>query len=253
MKIPETVTAIGEGAFSNISEIKSVALPDALTDVDEDAFSAFEKATKDVTVTAKSDSAIAIAKELASKYKHLVYENETASSNQDNTTTKSDSVSVINSNGSRSITLGATIGGNAGTGSTGASTSANTTATSSTSVTLGATAGTPVTGAMTTGIGTNAVTVGETQQTTPVVSEGPTASEAIAAQKPVTSRTGSVKTAKSNATAASAPSGARHVKDSTPKTGDPIQYRMLFVCVLFSAGMLLVLTGNGRRKKVSPS
>lgn len=258
VKIPESVTAIGEDAFTNISAIKSVALPDALTDVEEDAFSGFAKASGDVKLTAKSDSAIAIAKELASKYKHLVYEQDSTSSDKDKTT-KSDSVSVINSNDSKGITLGATIGGNAGTAKTTQSTSINTTPTSSTSVTLGATAaGVSSSGVTTSGIGTNSITIGEAQPTAPVVSEVPTPSDAVVAQNSVTSGGSSVSsttktTSKTNATAASAPSGARHVKDSTPKTGDPIQYRMLFVCVLFSAGMLLVLTGNGKRRKFSPS
>ncbi|MDE7205814.1 MAG: leucine-rich repeat domain-containing protein, partial [Lachnospiraceae bacterium] len=264
VKIPETVTAIGEDAFTNINAIKSVALPDTLTDVEEDAFSGFEKASSDVKITAKSDSAIAIAKELASKYKHLVYDQDAASSNKEKTT-KSDSVSVINSNDSKSITLGAAIGGNAGTAKTTQST--NTASTGSTNVSLDAAAvGASVAGMTTSGMGENSVTIGETQPKAPAVSEVPTASDAIAAsgaaaaQKPVTSGGSSVSsttntktTSKTNATAASAPSGARHVKDSTPKTGDPVQFRMLFVCVLFSAGMLLVLTGNGKRKKFSPS
>ncbi len=261
VKIPETVTAIGEDAFENISSIKSVALPDALSDVDEDAFSAFEKASKDVTITAKSDSAIAIAKELASRYKHLVYEKDSASSDKEKET-KSDSVSVVGSNDSKSITLGATIGGNAGT-----NTGTNTVSTSSTGVTLGTSAsGTPAAGVTTSGIGANSITVGETQPTAPVVSEVPTASDAIAAagtgteKKPAGSQGSGASlepktktTSKTNASASSAPSSAQHVKDSTPKTGDPVQYRMLFVCVLFSAGILLLLTGNGKRRKFSPS
>lgn len=265
VKIPETVTAIGEDAFQNISSIKSVALPDALTDVDDDAFSGFEKASKDVAITAKSDSAIAIAKKLASKYKHLVF--DSASSDK----AKSDSVSVVRSNDSKSITLGAAVGGNAGTGSTSTNVNANqnTAATSSTSVVPGAAAsGTPAAGVTTSGLSADSVTIGETQQAASAGSQTPAASEAAAvsgvpaadAQTPAASGSSSVSsasktktTSKTNAAAASAPSGARHVKDSTPKTGDPVQYRMLFVCVLFSAGVLLVLTGNGKRKKFSPS
>ncbi len=269
VKIPDTITAIGEDAFSNISAIKSIALPDGLTDVEDDAFQAFEKATKDVTLTAKSDRAITIAKELAAKYKHLVYDKEAAESDKKQTT-KSDSVSVIQSNDSKGITLGATIGGTAGSGST--STTGNAANTSSTSVTLGASAGTGAVGAATSALGANAVTIGETQPQAPAVSQTPTETPAVsgtpaasntpAAKKPssggissasAASKTKTKTTTKKNATAQSAASGARHVKDSTPKTGDPVQYRMLFVCVLFSAGMLLVLTGNGRRKRFSPS
>ena len=42
-----------------------------------------------------------------------------------------------------------------------------------------------------------------------------------------------------------------HVKDSTPKTGDPLEYRSLLVCTFFSIGMLLLLIGN--KKKTSSS
>ena len=45
-------------------------------------------------------------------------------------------------------------------------------------------------------------------------------------------------------------SGAGHVKDSTPKTGDPLEYRTLLVCGLFSMGVLILLIGN--KKKSSP-
>lgn len=41
-----------------------------------------------------------------------------------------------------------------------------------------------------------------------------------------------------------------HVKDSTPKTGDPLEYRTLMVCGLFSLGVLMLLIGN--KKKSSP-
>lgn len=44
---------------------------------------------------------------------------------------------------------------------------------------------------------------------------------------------------------------AAHVKDSTPKTGDPLEYRTLLVCSLFSIGVLLLLIGN--KKKTSAS
>lgn len=42
-----------------------------------------------------------------------------------------------------------------------------------------------------------------------------------------------------------------HVKDSTPKTGDPLEYRSILVCSFFSIGVLLLLIGN--KKKTSSS
>lgn len=59
-----------------------------------------------------------------------------------------------------------------------------------------------------------------------------------------------IKTAQSpTVTSASAPKSTQHIKDSTPDTGDPLQYRMLVVCAMFSVGVLLILTGNGKRKR----
>lgn len=274
VKIPTTITTIGNDAFSSVSSITSIALPDSLNDVQEDAFSGFSAVSKEVTITAKSERAIAIAKELAAKYKYLVYEGDKKDEKKDEkedstkTTEKSDSVSVIGANESGSIAIGARIGGNAGTGVAQSSGSSNKNTTSSTGIALGTSVG-----ASTTAIGENSVTVGGTpSEAAAPVTAVPTASDAIAAsgmpstsgipdvQRPVSSDnsgtsavTGTKTTTVSNATAASAPTGAQHVKDSTPKTGDPVQYRMLFVCILFSAGALLVLTGNGKRKKVSPS
>lgn len=45
---------------------------------------------------------------------------------------------------------------------------------------------------------------------------------------------------------------AAHVKDSTPKTGDPLEYRTLIVCIFFSVGVLLLLIGN-KKKDVASS
>lgn len=269
VKIPTTITTIGNGAFSSVGSVTSIALPDSLTDVEEDAFSGFSAVSKEVTITAKSERAIEIARELAAKYKYLVYEGDKTDAKKESTETtqKSDSVSVLNSNESGSIEIGARIGGSAGTDSSVANSNTGTSAnaTSSTGIALGTSVG-----ASTAAIGENSVTVGGTPVTAPTTeataltttaptSVVPTASDRIAAQKAVSSGSsdtpavGARTTTVSNATAASAPTSAQHVKDSTPKTGDPIQYRMLFVCILFSAGALLVLTGNGKRKKFSPS
>lgn len=268
VKIPTTITTIGNDAFSSVNSVTSVALPDSLTDVEEDAFSGFLAVSKEVTITAKSERAIEIARELASKYKYLVYEGDIKDEKKDSekTSEKSASVSVLNSNESGSIEIGAKIAGSAETGSnTSTTTGAGANATSSTGIALGTSAG-----ASTTVIGENSVTVGTSTATsvvtpaaeaaTPAATTTTTVSMATdtnTAQQPVSSSSNAAAKAKtttvSNATAASAPTGAQHIKDSTPKTGDPIQYRMLFVCILFSAGALLVLTGNGKRKKVSPS
>ena len=40
---------------------------------------------------------------------------------------------------------------------------------------------------------------------------------------------------------------AGHVKDSTPKTGDPMEYRTIFVCIFFSMGILMLLSGQKKK------
>lgn len=52
-------------------------------------------------------------------------------------------------------------------------------------------------------------------------------------------------------TGGSAGGTTAHVKDSTPKTGDPLEYRSILVCSFFSIGVLLLLIGN--KKKTSSS
>jgi len=268
VKIPTTVTTIGNDAFWSVRSVTSVALPDSLTDVEEDAFSGFSAVSKEVTITAKSERAIEIARELAAKYKYLVYEGDKTDAKKDGTETtkKSDSVSVLKSNESGSIEIGAKITGSAGTGSTGANNNTGADATSSTGIALGASTGAPAAASseksVTVGGAPAAPATTPAANTTAPTSSVPTVSDAIAAQKPVSSGssnmpqaagTRAATTTVSNATAASAPTGTQHVKDSTPRTGDPVQYRVLIVCILFSAGALLVLTGNGKRKKFSPS
>jgi len=111
----------------------------------------------------------------------------------------------------------------------GSHTSANTTSPSQTS---GAASGV----AQTTGGTKNASSASSNNKTG-------TASNAAASQT----------TVRNSAAAASAPRSNEHIKDATPKTGDPIQYRMLLVCCLFSIGVLLLLTGNGNKKKAAAS
>ena len=76
----------------------------------------------------------------------------------------------------------------------------------------------------------------QSSNTTSVVSQPALAKETTVSAGKLTASTGTVHS-------------TRHIKDATPKTGDPIQYRMIFVCIMFSAGALLLLTGNGYKKK----
>ena len=233
--IPGSVTVIGKDAFSNVTGISSITLPDNISDVRSNAFSGITNSSKDITITGKSENAKNVAKGLANQYTHLVYrDSQTA-----DTTNSNSNVNVVKSG---DIKLGATI-----SGSTGKTTAAQTTtnATQATgSITLGTDTGSmgssavPATGGTVTG-GTAAA-----NQTISSEQGVPGASSAVAGARTVQ---------KQNVTSASAPRSSEHVKDATPKTGDPMQYRMLLVCAMFSVGALIVLTGNGKKKRFSAS
>ncbi len=264
--IPDSVTVIGSDAFASVGGISSIILPDNISVVKENAFSGVNKISKDIIITGRTEKAQNVAKELASQYTRLVYEGGDAA--QDN-----DAV-VISKTASGSIKLGATISGNTGTAGTNTGTAAaNNTSTTGTIV-LGtgstgtaaanntSTTGTIVIGddsadtadADTAGVRTATVSQPTTGSQSATASPGTvtsaqqdtSGSAASAAQRTET-------TQKQNATSASAPRSTQHIKDSTPKTGDPLQYRMLVVCAMFSVGVLLVLTGNGKKKRFSAS
>ncbi len=264
--IPDSVTVIGSDAFASVGGISSIILPDNISVVKENAFSGINKISKDIIITGRTEKAQNVAKELASQYTRLVYEGGDAA--QDN-----DAV-VISKTASGSIKLGATISGNTGTAGTNTGTAAaNNTSTTGTIV-LGtgstgtaaanntSTTGTIVIGddsadtadADTAGVRTATVSQPTTGSQSATASPGTvtsaqqdtSGSAASAAQRTET-------TQKQNATSASAPRSTQHIKDSTPKTGDPLQYRMLVVCAMFSVGVLLVLTGNGKKKRFSAS
>ena len=264
--IPDSVTVIGSDAFASVGGISSIILPDNISVVKENAFSGVNKISKDIIITGRTEKAQNVAKELASQYTRLVYEGGDAA--QDN-----DAV-VISKTASGSIKLGATISGNTGTAGTNTGTAAaNNTSTTGTIV-LGtgstgtatanntSTTGTIVIGddsadttdADTTGVRTATVSQPEAGSQNATASPGTvtsaqqdtSGSAASAAQRTET-------TQKQNTTSASAPRSTQHIKDSTPKTGDPLQYRMLVVCAMFSVGALLVLTGNGKKKRFSAS
>lgn len=48
-------------------------------------------------------------------------------------------------------------------------------------------------------------------------------------------------------TSQGANTSAGHVKDATPKTGDPMEYRTIFVCIFFSMGILMLLSGQKKK------
>ena len=235
--IPDSVTVIGSGAFASVGGISSIILPDNIAEVKENAFSGVDKISKDIIITGKTEKARNMAKKLAGQYTRLVYVD---------TDTSEDGSVVITRTATGSIKLGATLSGNGG------SAGDSTAAVSDTA----ARTGTIVLGANSAG-----ATAGTGAQTT-VVSQPEAGSQNTAAEQDKLQSTsgssasvaqGTKTTQKQNAVSASAPKSTQHVKDSTPKTGDPLQYRMLIVCAMFSVGVLLILTGNGKKKRFSAS
>lgn len=262
--IPNSVTIIAKDAFASMGSISAITLPDKISEVRENAFSGVKNISKDITITGKTEQAKNKAKELANQYTHLVY--------KDSGTSKDSESSVVTTAESGSIKLGATVSGNAGTANK-TDTASNTNTPAKGTIALGAsgTGTTPAAGGQPT-VSPSAAVVQPTAGT-PSASQ-PTAPSASASQPVTTSQSAAVTqnkttpvqqsssgsstvtkttTKKPNVTSASAPKGTQHIKDSTPKTGDPLQYRMLIVCAMFSVGVLLILTGNGKKKKFSAS
>ena len=268
--IPNTVTIIAKDAFASMGSISAITLPDKISEVRENAFSGVKNISKDITITGKTEQAKNKAKELANQYTHLVY--------KDSGTSKDSESSVVTNAESGSIKLGATVSGNAGTANK-TDTASNTNTPAKGTIALGAsgTGTTPAAGGQPSAgtqptVSPSAAVVQPTAGT-PSASQ-PTAPSASASQPVTTSQSAAVTqnkttpvqqsssgsstvtkttTKKPNITSASAPKGTQHIKDSTPKTGDPLQYRMLIVCAMFSVGVLLILTGNGKKKKFSAS
>lgn len=237
--IPNTVTVIGSDAFASVGGISRITLPDNISEVKENAFSGVNKVSKDITITGNTEKAQKVAKELANQYTRLVYEGGDASQDDDSV--------VVSRTASGSIKLGATLSGSTGTvGNSTATTATNNTSTTGTIV-LGvngegatATASTQTTTVPQPAAGSQSAAA--SQNTAAPVQQDTAGSTVSATQEART-------TQRQNATSASAPKSTQHIKDSTPKTGDPLQYRMLIVCAMFSVGVLLVLTGNGKKKR----
>ncbi len=274
--VPNTVTIIAKDAFASMGSISTITLPDKISEVRDNAFSGVKNISKDITITGKTEQAKNKAKELANQYTHLVY--------KDIGTSKDSESSVVTTAESGSIKLGATVSGNAGTANK-TDTASNTNTPAKGTIALGAsgTGTTPAAGGQSSAgtqptVSPSAAVVQPTAGT-PSASQ-PAAPSASASQPVTTSQPASAPqsaavtqnkttpvrqsssgsstvtkttTKKPNVTSASAPKGTQHIKDSTPKTGDPLQYRMLIVCAMFSVGVLLILTGNGKKKKFSAS
>ena len=241
--IPDTVTAIGTGAFSTVYGISSIQLPENLKKVEDNAFSGVEKLSSKITIIAPEDNETAqdTAKALADKYSNVVYENGQAQENEDDD--GESSVSIV-SQGTLKVGTDLSEQESAATEETEKKTvtvdnstaaSANSTASQTQQVTR---------------IGDAAQTQNNTTRTAAQTQDN-TARTATQTQNndAQTATQTQNTTERTNVTAASGPRSSEHVLDQTPKTGDPTQYRTLLVIGLFSMGVLLILTGNGNRKK----
>lgn len=263
--IPESVKVIGNDAFTSAGSITSITLPNNISEVQENAFRGVKNASKDITITGKTESAKNIAKKLENQYTRFVYKES-----------KTDDSVVVSRGASGSIQLGATVSGNAETKKNNTTTSSTAAGTSSASTVPSASVlqsgitppsaqalqseGTPSSAQIPQSEGTPpSVQIPQSERSTQPV---PSASQSYSATKPAQQNTSSASTStnqnvkttqKTNVTSASAPRSTAHIKDATPKTGDPVQYRMLIVCAMFSVGALIVLTGNGRKKRSSAS
>ena len=270
--IPNTVTVIGKDAFASVGSISTITLPDKIEEVKENAFSGVNNISKDITITGKTEQAKNTAKGLANQYTHLVYKDSGTSKDSDQDS------SVVTKAEAGSIQLGAAASGNAGTTNT-TENEANKNTSSKGTIALGASGvGTTIVTSVQPSAAAQSVTQSSSSATVVQPSEGAqpiTSQPSVVPQQSSTSQSTAVRqnksaasarqsasgsstmtaktTQKPNVTSASAPKGTQHIKDSTPKTGDPLQYRMLIVCAMFSVGVLLILTGNGKKKKFSAS
>ena len=85
--------------------------------------------------------------------------------------------------------------------------------------------------------------------TSPTTSQQTTTSTMVPTPTPlpiVTPDTGATVTPPTG-TSQGANTSAGHVKDATPKTGDPMEYRTIFVCIFFSMGILMLLSGQKKK------
>ena len=285
--IPNTVTVIAKDAFASMGSISTVTLPDKITDIRENAFSGVKNISKDITVTGKTEQAKNKAKELANQYTHLVYKDSGTSKDSDSsvvTTAETGSIKL-----GAAISGSAGSAGSAGTAKqTGAAASPDTTSKGTITLGAGGTSTAATTGVQQPSAGTQPVVVSPsapvvqpaaeaqpapasqpetTRQSAPAsqpetARQPASASQSASATQPAAvtqNKTTPVRQSASSGsstvkkTMTGAPKGTQHIKDSTPKTGDHLQYRMLIVCAMFSVGVLLILTGNGKKKKFSAS
>ena len=267
--IPNTVTIIGANAFSSVNGVETITLPSNISDVKANAFSGVNDISKDIKllVASKSDKAVTMAKKLASDYAHLVYDD---TENLDTPKTSTGSSSDVNVVSSGDIKLGAN------NNTTNSSKVTDTSASTKSSIVLGASGmGTNNTNT-TTSQSTDSVTVvdagsintgvsktdnisaplSETHNSTNIINsvqEKPTTPAATETTSVTQRENASNSKPKTQKATSNVVSNNQHVKDATPKTGDPMQYRMLIACSLFSIGVLIVLTGNGKKRTVASS
>ncbi|MBQ2116607.1 MAG: leucine-rich repeat protein, partial [Lachnospiraceae bacterium] len=246
--IPACVTVIGNNAFTDLNSVKSIKLPAGLQKVGKNSFSGISAVKTDIEIYGESSQSQKIADNLINQYTHFVVKKSTDTSDNSNSnenSEKTNSTDVTTENKSTTKTDNNVVeianNGSIKLGVQGYREKYVLDGTISnvinkdnlTSIPLGTVALAKSISPISNVPADNDI---QSSNTTSVVSQPAFAKETAVSAEKLTASAGTVHS-------------ARHIKDATPKTGDPIQYRMIFVCIMFSAGALLLLTGNGYKKK----
>ena len=250
--IPACVTVIGNDAFADLQNVKSIKLPAGLEKVEKYSFSGISDLKTDIEIYGESSQSQKIADNLINQYTHFVNKKNTDASDKSNSakienSQKTNSTNVTTENSkTKEIEAESNVVSTAKTGDIKLGIQGY-----REKYVLDGTISNVINKDNLTSIPLDTVALAksispisnvpadkdiQSSNTTSVVSQPALAKETTVSAGKLTASTGTVHS-------------TRHIKDATPKTGDPIQYRMIFVCIMFSAGALLLLTGNGYKKK----
>ena len=250
--IPACVIVIGNDAFADLQNVKSIKLPAGLEKVEKYSFSGISDLKTDIEIYGESSQSQKIADNLINQYTHFVNKKNTDASDKSNSakienSQKTNSTNVTTENSkTKEIEAESNVVSTAKTGDIKLGIQGY-----REKYVLDGTISSVINKDNLTSIPLDTVALAksispisnvpadkdiQSSNTTSVVSQPALAKETTVSAGKLTASAGTVHS-------------TRHIKDATPKTGDPIQYRMIFVCIMFSAGALLLLTGNGYKKK----
>lgn len=241
VEIPQTVTVIAAGAFDQLAQdVRGITLPAGIHVIEQNAFCGVPDGSIVYIYDSGTAASIKYGRQLAAEYEQLVYseyldpeKTEEIAGIQYLSDEQQEDVQFLGSAGAESESSSDTKETEANNHTDIQENDINIKPAESMQP------GTAISGS-----------AGEANQTVNSTTTGKIVLEAGSESTPASE----IKTTQSpTATSAGAPKSTQHIKDSTPDTGDPLQYRMLVVCAMFSGGVLLILTGNGKRKRSSAS